>query len=103
VISNRTTGFPPAPGSLSQESVIPRIRYGNLWDRNLGTVLAKPEFVAGMKLLAAPGWRWTAQIPRRAHRGYSAPLDRVPNLRIVIDHLPQMAPITEASVGSRTS
>src|SRR5689334_11230391 len=28
------------------------IRYGNLWNRDLGAELAKPEFIAGLKLLA---------------------------------------------------
>ncbi|MGH9718963.1 MAG: amidohydrolase family protein, partial [Bryobacteraceae bacterium] len=28
------------------------IRYGNIWGRNLGAELGKPEFIAGMKALA---------------------------------------------------
>ncbi len=75
------------------------IRYGNLWDRNLGTVLAKPEFVAGMKLLADAGLEMDSANPTPALIADILRLsDRVPNLRVVIDHLPQMAPITEAAV-----
>jgi L-fuconolactonase len=31
------------------------IRYGNLWGRNIGAELSKPEFIAGLKLLADTG------------------------------------------------
>lgn len=69
------------------------IRYGNLWGRNLGTELAKPEFVAGLKALAAAGLTLDSANPNAALLSdLLRAADRVPELRIVIDHLPQMEP-----------
>jgi len=67
------------------------IRYGNLWGRDLGAELSKPEFIAGLKLLAEAGLVLDTANP-------NPPLidaivrvtDKAPNLRVVIDHLPQM-------------
>jgi predicted TIM-barrel fold metal-dependent hydrolase len=72
------------------------IRYGNLWGRNLGTELAKPEFIAGLKALADAGLELDTANP-------NPPLiadilrvtDKVPTLRIVIDHLAGMDPPPE--------
>jgi predicted TIM-barrel fold metal-dependent hydrolase len=72
------------------------IRYGNLWGRNLGTELAKPEFIAGLKALADAGLELDTANP-------NPPLiadilrvtDKVPTLRIVIDHLAGMEPPPE--------
>ena len=75
------------------------IRYGNLWDRDLGKVLAKPEFVSAMKLLADAGLEMDSANPTPTLVADILRLsDRVPNLRIVIDHLCQMAPITDPAV-----
>jgi L-fuconolactonase len=65
------------------------IRYGNLWDRDLGVDAKKPEFVTGLKMLADRGLVLDSANPdlplMRAIGGVS---DRVPELRMVIDHLP---------------
>ncbi len=67
------------------------IRYGNLWGRNLSEQMSKPEFTADLKLLAQAGLVLDTANPDvallRAVR-YLAP--SMPELRIVIDHLPQM-------------
>lgn len=65
------------------------IRYGNLWNRDLGAAMQKPEFRSGLKLLADAGLVMETANPNPAL--ISAVLevsDRVPELRIVIDHLP---------------
>ncbi len=72
------------------------IRYGNLWDRDLGKSLAKPEFVKGLKLLSEAGLvldtaNPTEQLMRDALRA----TDLVPNLRVILDHLPEMEPVSE--------
>lgn len=65
------------------------IRYGNLWNRDLGASVQKPEFCAGLKLLAEAGLVLEAANPDPALivavRHVS---DRIPALRIVLDHLP---------------
>ena len=40
------------------------IRYGNLWGRNLATAVAKPEFIDGIKELAAAGLTLDTANPR---------------------------------------
>ncbi len=73
------------------------IRYGNLWGRNLGAEMGKPEFLAGMKALAAAGLEMDSANPNPALLGDLLRLtDRVEGLRIVIDHLPQARPPGEA-------
>jgi L-fuconolactonase len=65
------------------------IRYGNLWGRDLGVDAQKPEFLSGLKLLAERGLVLDSANPNPALiRAIAGVADRVPNLRIVIDHLP---------------
>jgi predicted TIM-barrel fold metal-dependent hydrolase len=69
------------------------IRYGNLWGRDFAAEASKPEFVAGLKLLADAGLVLDTANP-------DVPLvetvvrltDKAPGLRVVIDHLPQLNP-----------
>lgn len=69
------------------------IRYGNLWGRNLGVELDKPEFIAGLKALAEAGLALDTANPTPTLITDVARLtDRVPNLRVVMDHLPQLDP-----------
>ncbi len=69
------------------------IRYGNLWNRYLAVDGQKPEFIAGLKALAARGLTLDSANPDLSlSRAVAGVADRVPELRIVIDHLPS-API----------
>jgi len=71
------------------------IRYGNLWGRDLGSQLAKPEFIAGIKSLAETGMVLDTANPMPKLVADVARLtDRVPHLRVVMDHLPEMDPAT---------
>jgi predicted TIM-barrel fold metal-dependent hydrolase len=71
------------------------IRYGNLWGRDLGTALEKPEFVIGLKALAEAGLALDTANPTPALiADVSRLTDRVPNLRVIVDHLPQLDPST---------
>jgi L-fuconolactonase len=75
------------------------IRYGNLWGRDLSVEIRKPAFVEGLKALADTGLvldtaNQNAELLAAALRV----TDLVPNLRIVIDHLPQFAPAADANV-----
>ncbi|MCU1273932.1 MAG: amidohydrolase 2 [Bryobacterales bacterium] len=77
-------------------------RYGNLWDRNLGVELSNPEFVSGLKALADAGLELDTANPDPALISSIVRLtDQVPNLRVVIDHLPQLEP--PAAPAARTA
>ena len=65
------------------------IRYGNLWNRDLGVSIQKPEFVSRLNLLAQAGLVLETANPDPALiAAVLKASDRVPDLRIVIDHLP---------------
>ncbi len=72
------------------------IRYGNLFGRNIATAVENPDFISGLKLLAQADLSLDSANP-------DLPLitailkisDRVPNLRLIIDHLPQMVVPTD--------
>ena len=69
------------------------IRYGNLWDRDLSADLGKPGFLDGLKALAQAGLVLESANPDpKLIRAIRTVSERVPDLRIVIDHLPH-API----------
>jgi L-fuconolactonase len=65
------------------------IRYGNLWDRDLAVDGQKPEFLAGLSMLADRGLVLDSANPDLSLvRAIAAVADHLPQLRIVIDHLP---------------
>ncbi len=67
------------------------IRYGNLWGRSLADDLRNPGFIADLKLLAQAGLVLdTANPDVPLIQAVRRVASSVPELRIVIDHLPQM-------------
>ena len=67
------------------------IRYGNLWDRDLGKSMQNPAFIAGIKMLADAGKTMDSANPTPKLLDELLRLtDQVPTLRVVIDHLPKM-------------
>ena len=82
---------------LAKNPLYRGIRYGYLWDRDLGKALKKPEFVSGLKELARANLTLdTANPSLRMLRDVIQISDRVPELRVVIDHLPSMYPPPDA-------
>jgi predicted TIM-barrel fold metal-dependent hydrolase len=75
------------------------IRYGNLWNRDLAADMEKPGFVDGLKALAAAGLVLESANPDPRLIGALLKVaELVPELRIVIDHLPNArVPSEEAS------
>lgn len=72
------------------------IRYGNLWGRNLAAELSKPAFISDLKALADA--RLSLDTANQDPALIAAAVrvtDRVPNLRVIIDHLPQLDPPVE--------
>jgi L-fucono-1,5-lactonase len=75
------------------------IRCGNLWDRNISQQLGNPDFVHGLKELAEAGLEMDTANPSPELIAAVVRLtDLVPNLRVVIDHLPQMQQPTDPKV-----
>jgi len=73
------------------------IRYGYLWDRNIRTELKNPAFVAGLKRLGNGGYTLDSANPTVALLEDLIQVgDKVPNLKIVIDHLPKIEIPTDA-------
>ena len=76
-------------------------RYGNLWDRDLSTDLDKPGFIDGLKTLAQAGLVLESANPDpKLIRAILSVSQRVPDLRIVIDHLPHAPIPTEPATRS---
>jgi predicted TIM-barrel fold metal-dependent hydrolase len=74
------------------------IRYGNLWNRDMNAAAQNPDFIAGLKLLADSGLVLETANPDAALlAAVVAVSDRVPNLRIVLDHLPNAKIPADAS------
>ncbi|MDP9172175.1 MAG: amidohydrolase family protein [Acidobacteriota bacterium] len=74
------------------------IRYGNIWDRDLAAMVDKPEFIAGMKMLADAGLAMDSANPDpRLINGILRLTDKVPTLRVVIDHLPRLVKPKDAA------
>ncbi|MEP7367987.1 MAG: amidohydrolase family protein [Acidobacteriota bacterium] len=72
------------------------LRYGNIWGRSLVGMVDKPEFIAGIKELAAANLTFDTANPRvDLLRSVITLTDKVPNLRVVLDHVPGMTAFDE--------
>ena len=75
--------------ALTNEPLFLGLRYGNLWDRDLLQDQARPGFIDGLRQLAASGRGLDSANPNpRLIKGLLQLSDRLPELRIIIDHLP---------------
>jgi len=73
------------------------IRYGNIWGYDIGNELGKPEFIAGLKELAKAGMILDSANPNlKLLTDLRRASDLVPDLRIMIDHLPGMEGLDKA-------
>jgi predicted TIM-barrel fold metal-dependent hydrolase len=67
------------------------IRYGNLWDYSLVEQVGNPRFIEGLKLLQQAGLTLDTANPQPdLIEAVLRVSDKIPGLRIVIDHLPSM-------------
>jgi len=74
---------------LAQNPLFLGIRYGNLWGRDLKADLSKDGFIAALKALAITGRVFESANPDlRLLEALNQISDKVPDLRIVADHLP---------------
>ena len=85
-------------GRYHKDSLFLGIRCGNLWGRSLAAQVEMPAFVAGIKDLASADLTMdTANPTPELIQTIVRLTDKVPDLRVVIDHLPGMEPPTEAT------
>ena len=69
------------------------IRYGNLWGRDITAQANNPAFIDGLKLLAQADLVLDTANPRvDLLQAIVKITDRIPDLRVVIDHLPSLDP-----------
>ena len=74
------------------------IRYGNLWGRNFRQAIARPECIGDLKYFASHGLTMDSANPNPdLVADYVKLTDAVPDLRLVIDHLPQLTPPADAA------
>ncbi|MGC2404619.1 MAG: amidohydrolase family protein [Acidobacteriaceae bacterium] len=72
------------------------IRYGNLWNYDLTAEVNNPAFIEGLKLLAQADLVLDTANPQVSLlQAIVKVTDKVPDLRVVIDHLPSLDPTQE--------
>src|SRR6476660_7860823 len=72
------------------------IRYGNLWGRDITTQAENPAFISGLKLLQQADLVLDTANPRvDLLQAIVRITDKVPDLRVVLDHLPSLEPTPE--------
>jgi L-fuconolactonase len=87
-----TSSYARRLDQLRSNPVFVGIRYGNLWNRDLGADMKKPGFVDDLKRLSSHGLELDAANPNpELIRAVVRVSEEVPDLRIVIDHLPNAA------------
>lgn len=78
---------------LQRNPIFRGIRYGNIWDRDLNREVSNPAFVEDLKYLAASGLVLdTANPDPTLIHAVVRLSDRIPNLKIIVDHLPELRP-----------
>ncbi len=99
VVGDLVPGEPAYASNLDRLHANPLFlgfRYGNLWNRNLLLDMPKPGFIDGLKLLAQTGLVLESANPDpNLIHALVAVANRVPELKIVVDHLPHATAPTE--------
>jgi L-fuconolactonase len=82
--------------NLHKNPLFRGIRYGNLWNRNFTAAIDNPAFIAGIKQLAdADLVMDTANPDPKLIADIVKLTDKVPSLRVVLDHLPRLVKPTD--------
>jgi L-fucono-1,5-lactonase len=72
------------------------IRYGNLWGRDITKQAENPAFIDGLKRLQQADLVLDTANPRvELLQAFVTITDRVPDLRVVLDHLPSLEPTAD--------
>jgi L-fuconolactonase len=76
------------------------IRCGNIWDRDVSKQVSDPKFIDGLKRVADADMVMDSANPTVGLLETMVKInDKVPNLRIVLDHLPQLDPTPAEQAG----
>lgn len=87
---------------LAIEPLFLGLRYGNLWKRDLLWDQSRPGFIYGLRQLAASGRSLDSANPDpRLIKGLLQLADALPELRIIVDHLPNASVPTGQEVAYR--
>ena len=83
--------FPEYLDRYGKNPLFRGIRYGNLWGRSLAKAVDNPDFISGVKRLAAADLTFDTANPSKELLNATIRLtDKVPDLRVVLDHLPTL-------------
>jgi L-fuconolactonase len=83
-------------GRYHKNQLFRGIRYGNLWGRDITKQADNPAFIEGLKLLAQADLVLDTANPRvNLLQAIVRITDKVPDLRVVLDHLPGLDPTPE--------
>lgn len=78
--------------ALHSEPLFLGLRYGNLWERDLLDDQTRPGFIDGMRRLVESGRSLDSANPDpRLIKGLLRLSEKLPDLRIIVDHLPSAA------------
>ena len=98
-VGNLIPGASSFANDLNRLHANPRflgIRCGNLWNRDLSRDAANPAFIVDLRRLASAGLAMDSANPDPALIAALRHIsEQVPDLRIVIDHLPHASPPTQ--------
>lgn len=87
---------------FSRNQLFRGIRYGNLWGRMLGDDASQADFIANLKRLAAADMTLDTANPNPdLIAAVVRVTDAVPDLRVVLDHLPQLTPPADRVANER--
>jgi L-fuconolactonase len=76
---------------LHRDPLFLGIRYGNLWKRDLAVDMNRADFIPGLTAVAQAGLVLESANPTPSLiRALAEVSDKVPSLRIVVDHLPHL-------------
>jgi L-fuconolactonase len=102
VVGNLEPGKPDFAkhlGRFHENPLFRGIRYGNLWGNDISGQLENPGVISDLRALARAGLVLDTANPNPALLAAIVKLtDQVPDLKVVIDHLPQMALPTDKTV-----
>jgi L-fuconolactonase len=101
VVGNLEIGAPdfrPNLERFARNPLFRGLRYGNLWGRNLSVALSRKQFIEDLRFLARAGLSLDTADPDPALLAACVRLsDLVPELRLILDHLPGADPPSEPS------
>ena len=99
VVGNIEPGTPDFRRNLERfgrNKLFRGIRYGSLWGRDFDAAVSRPGVIEDLKALAAAGMSMdTVASTPRLLANLLRLTDKVPELRFIIDHLPQLEPPKE--------